>query len=101
MEEAKIKEEIQELQEAEREKQILEAKKREKEELKDKAPIIDETSVPSMVDTAPIIAVDTKPKTEEGISGKDIEVIEDALEKLGKNMSYWQEAMFFVSSMSW
>ncbi|XP_072932523.1 mitochondrial proton/calcium exchanger protein [Epargyreus clarus] len=84
LEEAKIKEEIQELQEAEREKQILEAKKREKEELKDKAPVIDETSVPTMVDTAPIIAVDTKLKTEEGISGKDIEVIEDALEKLAQ-----------------
>lgn len=71
------------MQEAEREKQLLEAKLREKEELKDKAPILDD--VPLMVDPAPVIATDTpKPKTEDGLSGKDIEVIEDALEKLGK-----------------
>lgn len=89
MEEQKIKEEKQELQEAEREKQILEAKKKEKEELKDKAPIIDEESTPIMVDPAPVIAVDTpKAKSEEGLSGKDIEVIEDALEKLG-NIKYF------------
>lgn len=82
----KIKEEKQELQEAEREKQLLEAKKREKEELKDKAPIIDAESTPILVDPAPVIAVDPpKQKSEEGLSGKDIEVIEDALEKLGKN----------------
>lgn len=84
LEEQKIKEEMKELQEAEREKQILEAKKREKEELKDKAPIIDLESAP-MVDPAPVIIVDApKPKSEEGLSGKDIEVIEDALEKLAE-----------------
>ncbi|XP_045769487.1 mitochondrial proton/calcium exchanger protein isoform X3 [Maniola jurtina] len=83
LEEQKIKEERKELQEAEREKEMLEAKKREKEELKDKAPILDDLSTPVMVDPAPVIAVDAvKPKTEEGLSGKDIEVIEDALEKL-------------------
>lgn len=85
LEEEKIKEEIKELQEAEREKQLLEAKKREKEELKDKAPIIDLESTPMLVDSAPAIAVDPpKTKTEEGLSGKDIEVIEDALEKLAE-----------------
>lgn len=64
---------------------MLEAKKREKEELKDKAPIIDPQATPVLVDPAPVIAVDApKPKTEEGLSGKDIEVIEDALEKLGE-----------------
>lgn len=74
------------MQEAELEKQLLEAKKREKEELKDKAPIIDDKSTPVMVDPAPVLAVDLpKIKSEEGLSGKDIEVIEDALEKLGKN----------------
>lgn len=73
------------MQEAEMEKQMLDAKKREKEELKDKAPILDEESTPVMVDPAPILAVDApKPKTDEGLSGKDIDVIEDALEKLGK-----------------
>lgn len=91
MEELKIKEEKKELLEAElemKQKQLLEAKKREKEELKDKAPILDEETTPIMVDPAPILAVDTpKPKTEEGLSGKDIEVIEDALEKLGKLLS--------------
>lgn len=67
-----------------KQKQLLEAKKREKEELKDKAPILDEETTPIMVDPAPILAVDPpKPTTEEGLSGKDIEVIEDALEKLG------------------
>lgn len=71
------------MQEAEREKQILEAKQREKEELKDRAPIL--ADVPEMADSAPVIASDTvKTKTEDGLSGKDIEVIEDALEKLGK-----------------
>ncbi|XP_028033997.1 mitochondrial proton/calcium exchanger protein [Bombyx mandarina] len=85
LEEMKIKEEKQELQEAEREKQLLEAKKREKEELKDKAPIIDAESTPILVDPAPVIAVDPpKQKSEEGLSGKDIEVIEDALEKLAE-----------------
>ncbi|XP_041979843.1 mitochondrial proton/calcium exchanger protein [Aricia agestis] len=84
LEEQKIKEEKQEMQEAEREKQLLEAKKREKEELKDKAPIISEDITPIMVDPAPVIAVDSKPKTEEGLSSKDMEVIEDALEKLAE-----------------
>ncbi|XP_026748750.2 mitochondrial proton/calcium exchanger protein [Galleria mellonella] len=84
LEEAKIKEEKQELQEAEREKEILEAKKREKEELKDKAPIVDPEATPVIVDTAPVVNVDTPKKTEEGLSGKDIEVIEDALEKLAE-----------------
>uniref|UniRef100_A0A2A4JF37 Letm1 RBD domain-containing protein n=1 Tax=Heliothis virescens TaxID=7102 RepID=A0A2A4JF37_HELVI len=84
LEEQKIKEEMKEMQEAEREKQILEAKKREKEELKDKAPVID-LEAPAMVDPAPVIIVDSpKSKTEEGLSGKDIEVIEDALEKLAE-----------------
>lgn len=83
LEQEKIKEEKKEMQEAEREKQLLEAKQREKEELKDKAPILED--VPLMADPAPIIATDTaKPKAEDGLSGKDIEVIEDALEKLGK-----------------
>lgn len=59
--------------------------KREKEELKDRSPIIDSASTEILVDPAPVIAVDAvKPKSEEGLSGKDIEVIEDALEKLGK-----------------
>lgn len=85
LEEQRIKEEKKEMQEAEREKQILEAKKREKEELQDRAPIIDVESAPSEVDKAPVLNVDTpKPKSEEGISAKDIEVIEDALENLGK-----------------
>ncbi|KAJ0183143.1 hypothetical protein K1T71_001119 [Dendrolimus kikuchii] len=85
LEEQKIKEEKKELQEAEREKQLLEAKKREKEELKDKAPILDVETAPVFVDPAPVIAVDPpKPKAEEGLSGKDIEVIEDALEKLAE-----------------
>lgn len=52
------------------------------------------------VDPAPVIAVDpVKPKaekTEEGLSGKDIEVIEDALEKLGK--TFWQSSTFASSS---
>lgn len=82
LEQEKIKEEKKEMQEAEREKQLLEAKQREKEELKDRAPIVED--VPLMVDPAPVIASDTvKPKIEDGLSGKDIEVIEDALEKLG------------------
>ncbi|XP_075975018.1 leucine zipper and EF-hand containing transmembrane protein 1 [Anticarsia gemmatalis] len=88
LEEKQIKEEKQELQEAEREKQILEAKKREKEELKDKAPIIEVETAAAMNDPAPILIVDTpKPKSEkseEGLSGKDIEVIEDALERLAQ-----------------
>ncbi|KAH9631054.1 hypothetical protein HF086_015039 [Spodoptera exigua] len=85
LEEQKIKEEMKEMQEAEREKQILEAKKREKEELKDKALVIDTETSPAMEDPAPVIIVDTpKPKSEEGLSGKDIEVIEDALEKLAE-----------------
>lgn len=88
---------MKELQEAEREKQILEAKKRQKEELKDKAPIIDVDSEPISVDPAPVIAVDPpQPKSEEGLSGKDIDVIEDALEKLGKTS--WMDAMFFLIS---
>jgi hypothetical protein len=37
-----------------------------------------------MVDPAPVIATDSVKKSEEGLSGKDIEVIEDALEKLGE-----------------
>lgn len=84
LEELRIKEENKELLEAEREKELLETKKRQKEELKDKAPVLqDINSV--LVDPAPVIAVDTpKPKTDEGLSTKDIEVIEDALEKLGK-----------------
>lgn len=87
---------MKELQEAEREKQILEAKKREKEELKDKAPIIDTQIPPVMVDPAPVIVIETpKPKSEEGLSGKDIEVIEDALEKLGKVL--WHFFTFFFS----
>ncbi|KAJ8716495.1 hypothetical protein PYW07_003122 [Mythimna separata] len=83
----KIKEEQKEHQEAEREKQILEAKKREREmeELKDKAPIIDVDGVAPMVDPAPVIIIESsKQKPEEGLSGKDIEVIEDALEKLAE-----------------
>ncbi|KAM3958957.1 LOW QUALITY PROTEIN: leucine zipper and EF-hand containing transmembrane protein 1 [Aphomia sociella] len=84
LEEAKIKEDKQELQEAEREKEILEAKKREKEELKDKAPIIDPETTPVILDTAPVVNTDTTKKSEEGLSGKDIEVIEDALEKLAQ-----------------
>lgn len=84
LEELRIKEEKIELLEAEKEKQMLEAKKREKEVLKDKAPIIDLESEPIMVDPAPVIAVDPVKKSEEGLSGKDIEVIEDALEKLGE-----------------
>ncbi|CAH0587092.1 unnamed protein product [Chrysodeixis includens] len=85
LEELKIKEEQKELLEAEREKQILEAKKREKETLKDKAPITDIESSPVMIDPAPVIIVDTpKVKSEEGLSGKDIVVIEDALEKLAE-----------------
>ena len=59
--------------------------KREKEELKDRAPIIETEGGSPMVDPAPVIIIDApKPKSEEGLSGKDIEVIEDALEKLGK-----------------
>lgn len=84
LEEAKIKEEKQEMQEAEREKEILEVKKREKEVLKDKAPIIDMESTPILEDPAPVMIVDSVKKSEEGLSGKDIEVIEDALEKLGE-----------------
>lgn len=83
----KIKEEQKEHLEAEREKEILEAKKREKEkeELKDKAPVIDLEGGAPMVDPAPVIIVDSpKQKSEEGLSGKDIEVIEDALEKLAE-----------------
>ncbi|XP_068617331.1 mitochondrial proton/calcium exchanger protein-like [Battus philenor] len=85
LEEQKIKEEMKELQEAEREKEILEAKKREKEVLKDKAPVIDVEAETVSVDPAPVIAVDApKPKSDEGLSGKDLEVIEDALEKLAE-----------------
>ncbi|CAH2084950.1 unnamed protein product [Euphydryas editha] len=85
LEEERIKEEKKEMQEAEREKEMIEAKKREKEELKDKAPILDEESTPIMVDPAPIIAVDPpKPKSEEGLSATDIDMIEDALEKLAE-----------------
>ena len=81
----KIKEEQKEHQEAEQEKQILEAKKREKEELKDKAPILNLDGLSDMVDPAPLVIIESaKSKSEEGLSGKDIEVIEDALEKLGK-----------------
>ncbi|XP_038214087.1 mitochondrial proton/calcium exchanger protein [Zerene cesonia] len=84
LEEMKIKEENKEMQEAEREKQILEVKKRQKEELKDKAPILEDIGT-VLVDPAPVIAVDTpKPKTDEGLSTKDIEAIEDALEKLAE-----------------
>lgn len=84
LEEQRIKEEKREMQEAEREKQLLETKQREKEELKDKAPVLDPSITQTMVDTAPDIIVDTpKQKAEEGLSSKDIEVIEDALEKLG------------------
>ncbi|XP_045499083.1 mitochondrial proton/calcium exchanger protein [Colias croceus] len=84
LEELKIKEEIKEMQEAEREKQMLETKKRQKEELKDKAPILEDIGS-VLVDPAPVIAVDTpKPKDDEGLSTKDIEVIEDALEKLAE-----------------
>lgn len=72
------------MQEAEKAKQILETKKREKEELKDKAPVVNIESEPSKLDTAPVITVDSqKSKSDEGLSGKDIEVIEDALENLG------------------
>lgn len=85
LEEQRIKEENKEMQEAEKEKEMLEAKKREKEELKDKAPILDEESTPVLVDPAPIIAVDPpKPKSDEGLSSTDVEVIEDALEKLAE-----------------
>ncbi|CAG4975036.1 unnamed protein product [Parnassius apollo] len=85
LEEEQIKEEMKETQEAEREKELLEAKKREKEELKDKAIIIDAENTPVMVDPAPVIVVDApKPKSDEGLSGKDMEVIEDALEKLAE-----------------
>ncbi|KAL4707601.1 hypothetical protein ACJJTC_001646 [Scirpophaga incertulas] len=84
LEEQKIKEEKIEMQESEREKEIIEAKKREKEELKDKAPIIDVEAMPVMVDPAPVISTDTTKKSEEGLSSKDIEVIEDALEKLAE-----------------
>lgn len=95
LEEEKIKEEKKEMQEAEREKEILEAKKREKEELKDKAPVLDPEMTPVLTDSAPVIKVDTK-KSEEGLSGKDIEVIEDALEKLGKLAN----VQFFLGSSS-
>ncbi|XP_045449708.1 mitochondrial proton/calcium exchanger protein isoform X2 [Melitaea cinxia] len=85
LEEERIKEENKEMQEAEKEKEMLEAKKREKEELKDKAPILDEESTPVLVDPAPVIAVDPpKPKSDEGLSSTDVEVIEDALEKLAE-----------------
>lgn len=84
------------MQEAERAKQLLEAKKREKEELKDKAPVIPIEDAPFTVDPAPILLVDTpRPKPEEGLSGKDIEVIEDALEKLGMLLAVNQ--FFFFS----
>lgn len=73
---------------------MLEAKKREKEELKDKAPVLDIESTPVLVDPAPVIAVDPpKPKSEEGLSGKDIEVIEDALEQLGKLLFYFHSML--------
>lgn len=85
LEAERIKEEKREMQEAERERQILEAKKKEKEDLKDKAPIIDTGSEAAMADSAPVVNVDSaKEKSEEGLSGKDIEVIEDALEKLAE-----------------
>ncbi|CAB3227104.1 unnamed protein product [Arctia plantaginis] len=85
LEEKQIKEEKQEMQEAEKAKQILETKKREKEELKDKAPVINIESEPSNLDPAPVIIVDSqKSKSDEGLSGKDIEVIEDALENLAQ-----------------
>lgn len=85
LEEKQIKEEKQEMQEAEKEKEILEAKKREKEELLDKAPTISIEAEPVKVDTAPVLIVDTpKPKSEEGLSSKDIEAIEDALENLAQ-----------------
>lgn len=87
LEEQKIKEDMKEFLEAEREKQILEAKKKQKEELVDKAPIIEMDMEQVMIDPAPVIAIDVpkqKEKSEEGLSGKDLEVIEDALEKLGK-----------------
>ncbi|KOB70853.1 Uncharacterized protein OBRU01_12996 [Operophtera brumata] len=85
LEELRIQEEKKETEEAEREKEILEAKKRENEELKDKAPIIKSPSSELLIDPAPVLAVDAvKPKSEEGLSGKDIEAIEDALEKLAE-----------------
>ncbi|XP_049872715.1 mitochondrial proton/calcium exchanger protein [Pectinophora gossypiella] len=89
LEEQIIKEEKKEMQEAEREKQLLEAKKREKELLEDKATVLDVEKQMAMVDTAPIIEVDTpqpkaKSQEEKGLSGKDIEVIEDALERLAE-----------------
>lgn len=80
LEELKIKEEKKEIEEAEREKQLREAKKQEQDK---PAPIsvLDEV----LVDTAPVIEVDTpKQKSEEGLSSTDIDVIEDALEKLGE-----------------
>lgn len=81
----KILQDKQEMQEAEKEQEMMEAKKREKEVLKDKAVVLDVESATVMVDPAPAIAVDTpKPEKEESISAKDIEVIEDALEKLGE-----------------
>ncbi|XP_013134230.1 PREDICTED: LETM1 and EF-hand domain-containing protein 1, mitochondrial [Papilio polytes] len=87
LEEQKIKEDMKEFLEAEREKQILEAKKKQKEELVDKAPIIEMDMEQVMIDPAPVIAIDVpkqKEKSEEGLSGKDLEVIEDALEKLAE-----------------
>ncbi|XP_061714054.1 mitochondrial proton/calcium exchanger protein [Cydia pomonella] len=84
LEEQKIKEEQAEMLEAEKEKQILEAKKREKEELKDKAPILDTEQEAAAKDEAMVLNVDSPKPAEEGLSGKDIEVIEDALEKLAE-----------------
>ncbi|KAI5637702.1 LETM1-like protein domain-containing protein [Phthorimaea operculella] len=89
LEALKIKEENKEQLEAEREKQLLDNKKKEKladkETLVDKAPILDLEEMPAAVDRAPTIEVDTpKQAGEEGLSGKDIEVIEDALERLAE-----------------
>ncbi|XP_053604574.1 mitochondrial proton/calcium exchanger protein [Plodia interpunctella] len=86
LEEERIKEEKKELQEAEREKEILEAMKKEKvkDELVDRAPIIEVETAKVLTDPAPVIKIDIPKKSEEGLSGKDIEVIEDALEKLAE-----------------
>lgn len=52
-----------------------------------------------MIDPAPVIIVDSpKVKSEEGLSGKDIVVIEDALEKLGKSAVKLAIIHFFFSA---
>lgn len=98
-----IKEEERKIQE-ERQEQREEVARLKKEEVVDKAPVLDMKATPEIVDKAPIISAEAEKakevKKDDDISAEDIEIIEGALDSLGEVLFYKQNLFIYLYSVT-